>query len=99
MKQVPRRSHNAAAGLIEDTLAYHGLSQAAVAKAMNVSPGLICDILKGRKGVSTDFALRFEKCLGVSAKWLLRIQSFHDYCVAYHAKREVIKKEVQSLVA
>ncbi len=98
-KQVPRRQHNAAAGLIEDTLAHHGLTQAAVARAMNISPGLICDIIKGRKGVSTDFALRFEKCLGISAQWLLRVQGFHDYCTAYHAKGKQISGEVQRLAS
>ena len=98
-KKIPRRSHNAAAGLIEDTIAHHGLSRAEVARAMQVSPGLICDIIKGRKGVSVDFALRFEQCLGVSAQWLLRLQSFHDYCVAYHSKGKTISMDVKKLAS
>ncbi len=57
------------------------------------------DIINGRKGVSVDFALRFEQCLGVSAQWLLRLQSFHDYCVAYHSKREAIAKDVRILAS
>ena len=98
-KKIPRRSRNAAAGLIADTIEHHGLTQAAVAEAMGVSPGLICDIIKGRKGVSVDFALRFEKCMGISAPWLLRLQSFHDYCVAYHSKGKAISRNVKTLTS
>ncbi len=84
-------------GLIQDTLEHFELTQAAVAKATNISPGVICDILKNRKSVSTDVALRLEKCLGISAEFVLRTQSYYQYCVAYHEKASRIETEVQSL--
>jgi hypothetical protein len=55
------------------------------------------DILKGRKGVSADFALRFERCLGISAQWLLDLQSQYDFSKAYHTKKALIEKEVDVL--
>ena len=88
--QVPRCETNAACGMVADTIKYHGLSQAEVARAMKVSPGLLSDIIKGKKGLSAEFALRFEKCLGVSAEWLLKTQAFYDYCTAYHKKAELL---------
>lgn len=87
--KVPRCETNAACGMVADTLAHYGLSQAEVARAMKVSPGLLSDIVKGKKDVSAEFALRFEKCLGVSAEWLLKTQAFYDYCTAYHKKEEL----------
>ena len=92
--EIPKPGANPAAGMIRDTLEHRGLSQAEVAKAMRISASVLCDILKGRKGVSADFALRFERCLGISARWLLDLQSHHDFCKAYHAKKTIIENEV-----
>ena len=88
--KVPRCETNAACGMVADTIAHYGLSQAEVARAMKVSPGLLSDIVKGKKGLSAEFALRFEKCLGVSAEWLLKTQAYYDYCSAYHNKVELL---------
>ncbi len=89
-KKIPRCETNAACGMVADTIAHYGLSQAEVARAMKVSPGLLSDIVKGKKGLSAEFAIRFEKCLGVSAEWLLKTQAFYDYCSAYHNKAELL---------
>ena len=96
INKVPRCLSNPACGLVADTIEYYGLSQAEIARAMKISPGLLSDIIKDKKGVSAEFALRFERCLGVSAEWLLRTQAFYDYCTAYHKKADVLS-EVQSL--
>jgi len=96
--EIPIPGANPAAGMIKDTLDYHGATQVEVAKAMRVSPSVLCDILKGRKGVSADFALRFEKCMGVSAQWLLDLQNQYDFSKAYHGKIEKIEEEVSVLV-
>jgi addiction module HigA family antidote len=76
INKVPRCSSKPACGLVADTIEHYGLSQAEVARAMKVSPGLLSDIVKGKKGLSAEFALRFEKCLGVSAEWLYHSLSY-----------------------
>ena len=96
INKVPRCETNAACGMVADTIDYYGLSQAEVARAMKVSPGLLSDIVKGKKGLSAEFALRFEKCLGVSAEWLVKTQAFYDYSTAYHKKSDALS-EVQPL--
>ncbi|QQL44194.1 HigA family addiction module antitoxin [Sulfuriroseicoccus oceanibius] len=93
--KVPKLATNAACGIVADTISHFGLSQAEVARAMNVSPGLISDIVKGKKGVSVEFAIRFEKCFGVSSEWLVKTQSFHDYCTTWHKKEAAIASEVK----
>jgi plasmid maintenance system antidote protein VapI len=65
---------------------------------LKISPGLLSDIIRGKNGISVEFDLRFERCLGLAADWLLRTQAHYDYCTAYHGKIPVIRKEVQSLV-
>jgi antitoxin HigA-1 len=90
LNEIPRCETNPACGMVADTIAHYGLSQAEVARAMKVSPGLLSDVVKGKKGLSAEFALRFEKCLGVSAEWLLKTQAFYDYCSAYHKKAELL---------
>lgn len=97
-KKIPNPPSNPVAGLIRDTLAHHGLTQAAAAKAMRISPGVICDVIKGRKPVSTELALRLEHCLGLSADFILKVQAHFHYCVAYHAKSSLIAAEVKVLV-
>jgi addiction module HigA family antidote len=97
-QNVPRLTTNPACGMVADMITHHGLSQKEVATAMKISPGLLSDIIRGKKGVSAEFALRFEHCLGLAADWLLRMQAHYDYCTAYHGKIPAIQKEVQSLV-
>jgi len=95
--KIPNPKSNPAAGMVADMITHHGLTQKTVALAMRISPGLLSDIVRGKKGISAEFALRFEKCLGLSAEWLLRTQAHYDYCVAYHGKKATITS-VKSLV-
>ena len=98
LQKIPRLATNPACGMIGDMIAHYELSQKEVATAMMISPGLLSDVIRGRKGVSVEFALRFELCLGLAADWLLRTQAHYDYCTAYYSKIPAIQKEVQSLV-
>ena len=50
-----------------DFLEPHGLSGNAVAGQLGVPPNRINDILRGRRAISADTALRLERCFGVSA--------------------------------
>lgn len=97
-QEIPNPLGNPVAGLIRDTLAHHGLTQVAAARAMQISPGLICDVIKDRKPVSTELALRLERCLGLSADFILKVQAHFQYCVAYHTKSSAIAAEVKVLV-
>jgi len=62
--EIPIPGTNPATGMIKDTLDYHGATQVEEVAFLCICPSVLCDILKGRKGVSADFALRFERCLG-----------------------------------
>ena len=48
------------------------VSQAALARKIGVSRGLICDIEKGRRTVSIALALKIAKAMGYSEKVILK---------------------------
>jgi plasmid maintenance system antidote protein VapI len=50
-----------------------GQSQIEFSKKLKISPSHLCDIEKGRKVVSPDWAARFAKILGRSAELFVRL--------------------------
>ena len=95
--KIPKTVSNAAAAVIRDTLEEHGVTQVAAARAMKISPALLSDIIRQRKGVSASVALRFEACFGTPADFLVRLQAQHDFRKAYHANGPAIRREVTVL--
>lgn len=89
---------NAAASLIDDTLEHYKTSKPEAARAMNIPRSRLSDIIAGRKGVSADTALRFERCFANRAEWLMSLQTKYDFYKAYHKKSAVINREVKRLI-
>lgn len=61
---------------------------------MAIPRSRLSDIFNGRKGVSADTALRFERYLGISAGLLMRLQSEYDLSKAVSDKGPQIEQEV-----
>ena len=96
-RKVPKPLSNPAAGLIEDTIKHYRLTQVEVAEAMGVKASLLNAIIKQKRGVSAEVALRFEHCFGFSAQTLMKLQAEYDYRKAYHSKYKALSKEVKCL--
>ena len=64
--------------LREDFLLPLGLSEYRVAKDIGVPPRLINEIVKGKRAVTVDTALRFERYFGWPAEVWLNLQAHHD---------------------
>ncbi len=90
---------NPAAGVMEETLEHYGITQARASAAMKINPSYLNEVLKNKKGMSAELALRFQRCVGVPADYLIRLQASHDFKKAYHAKSAVIGDEVEILVS
>jgi len=86
---------NPAAGLIEDTLEYLGITHARAARDMGIPRSRLSDIFAGRKGVSADTALRFERYTKSPAELLIRLQAEYDFRKAQREKLPEIKKTVK----
>ena len=95
--KIPNPQSNPAAGLIRDTIDHYGLTQAAAAQAMKISPAQLNDILRQKKGVSAAIALRFQACFGTPGDFLIRLQAQYDFQKAYHTKGPAINREVHLL--
>ncbi|MDE6207761.1 MAG: HigA family addiction module antidote protein [Muribaculaceae bacterium] len=68
--------------LIKDELEANGLTQAKLAERIGVSPSLLNEIIKGKRGVGTEMALLIEAALNVPADLLLNLQSDYNMQMA-----------------
>ena len=79
--------------LIED----HGLTQYRTAKALGVPQTRIMQIVKGRRAITADTALRLGRLFGMSAEYWMNRQAAYDLECAQLAKGEEIAERVQPL--
>lgn len=83
--------------LREDFMEPLGLSANGLAEALGVPQNRISDIVRGRRGVTADTALRLERAFGVSADFWLNLQSHHELEVARRDAGKAIEKSVRRL--
>ena len=59
-----------------------GVSQYRLAKVIGVPPIRINEIVRGRRAITADTALRVGRALGMTAEFWLNLQRMHDLDVA-----------------
>jgi addiction module HigA family antidote len=74
-----------------------GISAYRLAKETGLSPTRISQILKGKRGITAETALRLSRYFGNSAEYWLGIQSQYDLAKAEDELRERIHREVRPL--
>lgn len=80
--------------LREDVLQPLGMSANALAKELHVPATRLNDILRGRRGVTADTALRLARYLGTTAQFWLNLQSIYDLRMAERSNGLSIRKQV-----
>jgi len=85
--------------LREEYLAPLGMSAHALAMALRVPAPRIHDIVRGRRGVTPDTALRLARYFGGDAESWLALQVAHDLRVAEIASATKIAREVDPRAA
>jgi antitoxin HigA-1 len=80
--------------LFEEFLKPLGVSQSALAVQLNVSFPRLNEIVRGKRGVTPDTALRFAKVLGMSADFWLGLQQDWDL---WHAMRSDKASAIENL--
>ncbi len=73
-----------------------GMSANALAKALDVPANRISAILKGRRAITADTALRLAQFFGASARFWLNLQQSYDLKVAERTIGEKIRRTVKS---
>lgn len=85
--------------LREEYLIPLGLSANALARELNVPAPRINDIVRERRGISADTAMRLARHFGGDARSWLNLQVAYDLRVAEIANAKRIKKEVMPKAA
>lgn len=62
-----------------------GISPNALAIALSVSPTRVTDIIREKRGITADTALRLAKFFGNSPDFWIRLQNAYDLCMAREA--------------
>jgi addiction module HigA family antidote len=78
--------------LMQEWLEPLGLSQYALAKAIDVPPRRINEIVKGMRGITADTALRLAVFFGTDAQSWLNLQSDYDLAQARDAMADVLAR-------
>ncbi|MBF0282850.1 MAG: HigA family addiction module antidote protein [Magnetococcales bacterium] len=81
--------------LREEVLAELGMSAHALALALRVPASRINDIVRGRRGMTADTALRLARYLGTTAQFWLNLQTSFDLKTAEAANAARIAREIQ----
>lgn len=85
--------------LREDFMEPLGLSANALAQALQVTPTRINDIVRERRGITADTALRLARYFGGDAQSWLNLQSTFDLRTAEQAVGTTIEQNIQPRAA
>ena len=66
-----------------------------LAKALSVDSARLNEIVRGRRGITADTALRLARYLGTSAEFWLGLQLDYELRLAQQSKLKQIEREVQ----
>lgn len=83
---------------LRETLDELGLTQAAFASALGISPMRVSHLLKGDRPVTAELALRLGRALGQTPQYWLNLQTAYDLKVAQATMKDSLDA-VQELVA
>ena len=78
--------------LLEEFLKPLGISQYALARAIEVPPRRINEIVHGARGITADTALRLAAFFGTDAQGWLNLQSHYDAEIARDAMQAVLAR-------
>ena len=83
--------------LCEEFMKPRGLSQNALARALNVPPRRINEIVLEKRGITADTALRLARYFGTSAEMWTGLQADYDLRLVRYEKAGTIEREVAPL--
>jgi addiction module HigA family antidote len=85
--------------LREEFMKPRRLSQNALARALNVPPRRINEIVLEKRAITADTALRLARYFGTSAEMWAGLQADYDLRLARHEKTSAIEREIEPIAA
>ena len=83
--------------LREEFMKPRDLSQNALARALNVPPRRINEIVLEKRGITADTALRLARYFGTTAEMWTGLQADYDLRLARYEKEKQIERDVEPL--
>jgi addiction module HigA family antidote len=83
----------------EEYLIPLGMSVNALAKALRISPTRLNDIVRGRRRITADSALRLARYFGTTPDLWMNLQSFYDLRMAQREDGKTIARQVRPRAA
>ena len=71
-----------------------GITQYRLAKDLSVQPLRISEIVRGKRGITADAALRLGRYFGLSATYWMNLQALYEIEVAEDRLQDRLEKEV-----
>jgi antitoxin HigA-1 len=96
---VPRSAVHPGEVLREEFLKPHDLSANALSIALRLPATRINDIVRERRGISADTALRLARYFGTSAGFWMNLQKVHELSQAAQENGPAIEKDIVPLDA
>ena len=81
--------------LREEVLAPLGMSVNQLAHALAVDAARLNEIVRGRRGITADTALRLARYLGTSPEFWMRLQIHYELHLARQTKQKAIDRAVR----
>ena len=81
--------------LREDFLEPMGISVYALANSIKVPRSRVNDIVRGRRAITADTALRLARYFGTTPEFWINLQAHYDLEIARETSRGRIEKEVE----
>lgn len=83
--------------LLREFLEPLGITQSAFAKHIGVTKARLSEIIHGKRPVTMDSALRFERALGFNAESWMRMQLTLDPYDALHSRGRLLRWTIEAL--
>ena len=71
-----------------------GITQYRLAKDLSVKPLRVSEIVREKRGISADTALRLGRYFGLSASYWMNLQALYEIDLAEDALQDRLEKEV-----
>ena len=81
----------------EDYLVPLGMSVNRLAGVLGIGTARLNEIVRGKRGITADTALRLARCFGTSAEFWLNLQALYDLRVTERKTGSKIKREVKPI--
>jgi len=76
-----------------------GISAAELARTLDIPANRLTEIIRGRRGITADTALRLARWLGTSPKLWMNVQQSYELRLAQERNGDAIERNVKPLHA